>query len=98
MGSVFHIGSISSRSSVNCRWQIAFGPNWSNPAGVHCDSLFQLRDAQIAKGEPMKSHILALSCFILTLAPALLAQSAGTSALTGTVTDPTGAVIPNVTV
>ena len=46
----------------------------------------------------MKSHILAFSCFILTLAPALLAQSAGTSALTGTVTDPTGAVIPNVTV
>ena len=35
---------------------------------------------------------------VLTFIPALLAQSAGTSALTGTVTDPSGAVIPNVTV
>ena len=45
------------------------------------------------------SRRLAL-CFItiLTFVPALLAQSAGTSALTGTVTDPSGAVIPNVTV
>jgi len=32
------------------------------------------------------------------LAPALLAQSAGTGALTGTVTDPSGAVVPNVIV
>ena len=31
-------------------------------------------------------------------APFLMAQSAGTGALTGTVTDPSGAVIPNVTV
>jgi hypothetical protein len=30
--------------------------------------------------------------------PALFAQTAGTGALTGTITDPTGAVIPNVTV
>ena len=30
--------------------------------------------------------------------PFLMAQSAGTGALTGTVTDPSGAVIPNVTV
>jgi len=46
----------------------------------------------------MKSRTLVLWFFALTLAPALFAQSAGTSALTGTVTDPTGAVIPNVTV
>src|SRR5262245_59033354 len=37
--------------------------------------------------------------FLLILfAPTCLAQSAGTSALTGTVTDPTGAVIPGVTI
>src|ERR1700685_4431996 len=40
---------------------------------------------------------------ILTLSfamcvPSLMAQSAGTSALAGTVTDPSGAAIPNVTV
>jgi Carboxypeptidase regulatory-like domain len=36
-------------------------------------------------------------CFFL-LSPGLLAQSAGTGALTGTVTDPTGAVVPNAAV
>ena len=35
---------------------------------------------------------------LLLWVPSLLAQSAGTGALTGTVTDPTGAVVPNVTV
>ncbi len=30
--------------------------------------------------------------------PSLMAQSAGTSSLTGTITDPSGAAIPNVTV
>src|SRR5258708_2023276 len=36
---------------------------------------------------------------VLVLAiPALLAQSAGTGALTGTVTDPSGATVPNATV
>src|SRR5260370_7114733 len=35
---------------------------------------------------------------LLVAAPALLAQSAGTSGLTGTVTDPSGAAVPNVTV
>src|SRR2546426_5575140 len=41
----------------------------------------------------------ALSISLLTLfGPSLLAQSGSTSALTGTVTDPTGAVIPGVTV
>jgi hypothetical protein len=41
----------------------------------------------------------ALLCLLLiTTAPTLLAQSAGTAALAGTVTDPSGAAIPNVTV
>ncbi len=41
----------------------------------------------------------ALSISLLTLfGPSLLAQSGSTSALTGTVTDPTGAVIPGVSV
>jgi hypothetical protein len=34
----------------------------------------------------------------LSAVPALLGQSAGTGALTGTVTDPSGAIVPNVTV
>ena len=45
---------------------------------------------------------LAAVCFSILLlaasAPSLIAQSAGTGALAGTVTDPTGAVVPNVTV
>src|SRR5437879_9178196 len=41
----------------------------------------------------------ALSISLLTFfVPSLLAQSGSTSALTGTVTDPTGAVIPGVSV
>ena len=43
------------------------------------------------------SFLLAASVFVL-FAPSLLAQSAGTGALTGAVTDPTSAVVPNVTV
>lgn len=35
---------------------------------------------------------------LVALTPSLLAQSAGTAALTGTVTDPSGAVVPNVAV
>ena len=35
---------------------------------------------------------------LLTVAPSLLAQSAGTGALTGTVTDPTGSVVPGASV
>ena len=43
------------------------------------------------------SFLLAATVFVL-FAPSLLAQSAGTGALTGAVTDPTSAVVPNVTV
>jgi hypothetical protein len=39
-----------------------------------------------------------LAVLFIVLAPVLLAQSAGTAGLTGTVTDPSGAVVPNVTV
>ena len=42
-------------------------------------------------------QVAALLLFVFW-APSLLAQSAGTGALTGTITDPTGAVVPNVTV
>src|SRR5665213_2036088 len=41
----------------------------------------------------------ALLCLLLTTAvPYMMAQSAGTAALTGTITDPSGAAVPNVTV
>jgi len=46
----------------------------------------------------MLKHLLVLSVITSLLLPALMAQSAGTGALTGTVTDPSGAVVPNVTV
>ncbi len=39
-----------------------------------------------------------LCLLLMTAVPCLMAQSAGTSALAGTVTDPSGAAIPNVTV
>lgn len=42
--------------------------------------------------------ILLVIAALMALTPSLLAQSAGTGALTGTVTDATGAVIPGVTV
>jgi hypothetical protein len=46
-----------------------------------------------------KLRVLLFALVWLTLcASPILAQSAGTGALTGTVTDPTGAVVPNVTV
>ncbi|HTC91175.1 MAG TPA: carboxypeptidase-like regulatory domain-containing protein [Bryobacteraceae bacterium] len=41
---------------------------------------------------------LALALLLALFVPALMAQSAGTSSLTGTITDPSGAAIPNVTV
>src|SRR5438874_13792242 len=37
-------------------------------------------------------------CLLLAIVPAPLAQSANTAALTGTLTDPTGAVVANVAV
>jgi len=45
------------------------------------------------------AHIVALIAMLLVAAaPVVLAQSAGTAGLTGTVTDPSGAAVPNVTV
>jgi hypothetical protein len=41
---------------------------------------------------------LLLAVLAIVCAPVLLAQTAGTSGLTGTVTDPSGAAVPNVTV
>ena len=41
---------------------------------------------------------LLLAVFTVALASVLSAQSAGTAGLTGTVTDPSGAAVPNVTV
>jgi hypothetical protein len=41
---------------------------------------------------------LTLSVLLTTSGPSLLAQSSGTGALTGTLTDPSAAVVPNVTV
>ncbi len=41
---------------------------------------------------------LALALLLALFVPAVMAQSAGTSGLTGTVSDPSGAAIPNVTV
>jgi hypothetical protein len=42
--------------------------------------------------------ILLVIAALIALTPSLLAQSAGTGALTGRVTDATGAVVPGVTV
>src|SRR5215469_1470658 len=42
--------------------------------------------------------LLGFICLTLILAPCLWSQTAGTGALTGTVTDSMGAVIPNATV
>ena len=39
-----------------------------------------------------------LAVLTIAFAPILLAQSAGTAGLTGTITDPSGAAVPNVTV
>ncbi|MBV9770633.1 MAG: carboxypeptidase regulatory-like domain-containing protein, partial [Bryobacterales bacterium] len=48
----------------------------------------------------LRSHVTALAVVLLLvwLIPPVTAQSSGTSALGGTVTDPSGAAIPNVTV
>ena len=42
--------------------------------------------------------VLAFICLVVICAPCLLAQTAGTGAISGTVTDPAGAVIPRVAV
>jgi hypothetical protein len=42
--------------------------------------------------------VLALTLLLALFAPVVMAQSSGTSGLTGTVTDPSGAAVPNVTV
>ncbi|MGA2880187.1 MAG: carboxypeptidase-like regulatory domain-containing protein [Bryobacteraceae bacterium] len=42
--------------------------------------------------------VLAVTVLLALFVPAMMAQSAGTSGLAGTITDPTGAAIPNVTV
>jgi hypothetical protein len=42
--------------------------------------------------------LLVVLCFSIVMAPCVVAQTAGTGALTGTVTDSTGAVVPNATV
>ena len=39
-----------------------------------------------------------IAAFLTIMMPVLLAQSSGTAGLTGTVTDPSGAAVPNVTV
>src|ERR1700733_15106787 len=44
------------------------------------------------------AQLALLALFFAICVPFLMAQSAGTSALSGTVTDPSGAAIPNVTV
>jgi hypothetical protein len=44
------------------------------------------------------AHVALLTLLLSIGAPFLMAQSAGTSALAGTITDPSGAAIPNVTV
>ena len=44
------------------------------------------------------AHVALLTLLFASCIPCLMAQSAGTSALAGTVTDPSGAAIPNVTV
>src|ERR1700690_3340828 len=45
-----------------------------------------------------KRSLCIVAAMLLLWVPALLAQSAGTGALTGTVKDPTGAVVPNATI
>src|SRR5580658_3759233 len=52
-------------------------------------------------GSLLRMQLLALALLSIVFAacmPSLMAQSAGTSALSGVVTDPSGAAIPNATV
>ncbi len=45
-----------------------------------------------------RNVLFLLALIAIAFAPSVLAQSAGTGALTGTISDPSGAVVPNVTV
>ena len=45
-----------------------------------------------------RSVFFLLALIAFAFVPSLMAQSAGTGALTGTISDPSGAVVPNVTV
>jgi len=42
--------------------------------------------------------VLLVVCLSIMLAPSLMAQTSATGALTGTIKDPSGAVVPNATV
>ena len=49
----------------------------------------------------LRTYVIAVTCFAslsLGLSPALLSQTAATGALTGTLKDSSGAVVPNATV
>jgi len=52
----------------------------------------------VPRDKSLRYTWLVVASLLLLLVPSLMAQTAGTGALTGTVTDPTGAVVPNVTV
>src|SRR5579871_833605 len=50
------------------------------------------------KSGNLRRTLLAIAAILISAAAPLWSQSAGTGALAGTVTDPSGAVVPNVTV
>ena len=47
---------------------------------------------------PRGFRLLVLVCFLMAASSHLIAQTAGTGALEGTITDPSGSVVPNATV
>ena len=47
---------------------------------------------------PRLRFVLAFICLLMMCTPYLLAQTAGTGAISGTVTDPAGALVPRVAV
>ena len=78
-------------------------------SGLPWQSISTLRFQRKARGpETASKHAfcawrdrvreLLIFCLLVALAPSVIAQTAGTGALTGTVTDSTGAVVPNATV
>src|SRR5580765_1671220 len=52
----------------------------------------------LRKGYPMRSPHLLTAFLVLPMVPCLMAQSSGTGALTGTVTDASGSVLANATI